>query len=141
MRASHFSRALQREHRIQASDLIYPVFVTEGSMRREAVASMPGIERLSIDALVGEVEQVYSLGIPAIAVFPVILAEKKSTRAEEAYNADGLAQRAIAVVKKTLPELGVISDVALDPFTSHGQDGLVDDKGYVMNDETVEVLV
>ena len=141
MRTDYFSRALQREHRIQASDLIYPVFVTEGDRQREAVASMPGIERLSIDALVEEVEQVYSLGIPAIAVFPVIPAEKKSTRAEEAYNADGLAQRAIAAVKKALPELGVISDVALDPFTSHGQDGLVDDKGYVMNDETVEVLV
>lgn len=141
MRTDHFSRTLQREHRVQASDLIYPVFVTEGSMRREAIASMPGIERLNIDALIEEAEQIYSLGIPAVAVFPVIPTEKKSPRAEEACNADGLAQRAIATVKKTLPELGVISDVALDPFTSHGQDGLVDDKGYVMNDETVEVLV
>ncbi len=141
MRADHFSRVLQREHRVQASDLIYPVFVTEGDRRREAVSSMPGVERLSIDALVEEAEQVYELGVPAIAIFPVVPAEKKSPRAEEACNADGLAQRAITAVKKALPELGVIGDVALDPFTSHGQDGLVDDKGYVMNDETIEVLV
>ena len=141
MRADHFSRALQREHCVQASDLIYPVFVTEGDRRREAVPSMPGVERLSIDALVEEAEQVYKLGVPAIAIFPVVPDEKKSPRAEEACNADGLTQRAIAAVKKALPELGVIGDVALDPFTSHGQDGLVDDKGDVMNDETVEVLV
>ncbi len=141
MRTDHFSRELQREHHVHASDLVYPVFVKEGDGQREAVASMPGIERLGIDELVREAGQVYELGVPAIAVFPVIPAEQKSLQAEEAFNVDGLVQRAIAAVKDALPELGVISDVALDPFTSHGQDGLLDDQGYVMNDETVEVLI
>ena len=141
MRTDHFSRELQREHHVHASDLVYPVFVKEGDGQREAVASMPGIERLGIDELVREAGQVYELGVPAIAVFPVVPAEQKSLQAEEAFNADGLVQRAIAAVKDALPELGVISDVALDPFTSHGQDGLLDDQGYVMNDETVEVLI
>lgn len=141
MRADHFSRELQREHRVHVSDLIYPMFVKEGGGQREAIASMPGIERLGIDELVKEAEQVYELGVPAIAVFPVIPAEQKSLQAEEAFNADGLVQRAIAAVKNVLPELGIISDAALDPFTSHGQDGLLNDQGYVMNDETVEVLI
>ena len=141
MRTDHFSRELQREHHVHASDLVYPVFVKEGDGQREAVASMPGIERLGIDELVREAGQVYELGVPAIAVFPVIPAEQKSLQAEEAFNVDGLVQRAIAAVKDALPELGIISDVALDPFTSHGQDGLLDDQGYVMNDETVEVLI
>ena len=140
MRADAFSRELMREHRVQAADLIWPVFVHEGE-GREAVPSMPGIERLDIEALVEEARQAHALGIPALAVFPVVGADKKSEQAEEAHNPDGLAQRAIAALKQAVPELGVISDVALDPFTSHGQDGLVDDKGYVMNDATVEVLV
>lgn len=139
MRADAFSRALMREHRVQAADLIWPVFVHEGA-GREAVPSMPGIERLSLDDLLEEARQAHVLGIPALAVFPVVGADKKSEQAEEACNPDGIAQRAIAALKKTVPELGVISDVALDPFTSHGQDGLIDDKGYVMNDATVEVL-
>jgi porphobilinogen synthase len=140
MRADAFSRALQREHRIHISDLIYPVFVTEGLGQREAVASMPGVERLSVDELVKEAKAIHALGIPSIALFPVVPVEKKSEQAEEAFNADGLAQRSIAEIKNILPELGVISDVALDPFTTHGQDGLIDDQGYVLNDETVEVL-
>ncbi len=141
MRADNFSRELQKEHRIHVSDLIYPVFVMEGKAQREIVPSMPSIERLSIDELIKEAKLIYKLGIPSIAIFPVTPVEKKSECAEEAYNADGLAQRAIKEIKNALPELGVISDVALDPFTSHGQDGLLDKNGYVMNDETVEVLV
>ena len=139
MRADPFSRELMREHRIHASDLIWPVFVQEGS-QREAVASMPGVERLGIDTLVHEARQAHALGIPAIALFPVVAPDKKSEQAEEAFNPDGVAQRAIAAVKDAVPELGVISDVALDPFTSHGQDGLLDAQGYVANDETVAVL-
>ena len=141
MRADSFSRELQKEHRIHVSDLIYPVFVTEGKAKREPIASMPGIERLSIDELVKETKQLCQLGIPSIAIFPVTPKEKKSEHAEEAFNPDGLAQRAISEIKSAYPDLGVISDVALDPFTSHGQDGLLDKQGYVMNDETVEVLV
>ena len=140
MRADAFSRDLVREHRIHASDLVWPVFVHEGT-GREAVASMPGVERLSIDALVEEAGQAFALGIPAIAVFPVVAADRKSGQAEEAYSPDGIAQRAIAALKQAVPGLGVISDVALDPFTSHGQDGLLDEQGYVANDETVGVLV
>ena len=140
MRADAFSRELMREHRLQACDLVWPVFVHEGA-GRDAVASMPGVERLSLDALVEEAGQAFALGIPAMAVFPVVAADSKSAQAEEAYNPDGIAQRAIAALKQAVPELGVISDVALDPFTSHGQDGLLDDQGYVANDETVEVLV
>ena len=141
MRADQFSRELQKEHRIHVSDLIYPVFVMEGAAQRESVASMPGIERLSIDELVKEAKKINQLGIPSMAIFPVTPIEKKSERAEEAFNADGLAQRAISALKSSFPDLGVISDVALDPFTSHGQDGLLDEQGYVMNDETVEVLI
>ena len=140
MRADEFSRELQREHRIHVSDLIYPVFVMEGHGEREAVPSMPGIERMSVDELVKEAKAIHALGIPSIALFPVVPLEKKSESAEEAFNADGLAQRAIAELKNAVPNIGVISDVALDPFTTHGQDGLIDDKGYVLNDETVDVL-
>ena len=140
MRADAFSRDLMREHRVQATDLVWPVFVQEGE-GREPIPSMPGVERLGIDALIEEATQAHVLGIPAVAVFPVVGADQKSERAEEACNPDGIAQRAIAALKQAIPELGVISDVALDPFTSHGQDGLIDDKGYVLNDATVEVLV
>jgi len=141
MRADRFSRELQRETRIHVSDLIYPIFVKEGEAQREAVASMPGIERLSIDELVKDAQQIHKLGIPSIAIFPVVAIENKSELAEEAFNPEGLAQRAISAVKNAQPELGVISDVALDPFTTHGQDGLLDNHGYVMNDETVGVLI
>lgn len=141
MRADRFSRELVSENRVHVSDLIYPVFVTEGTQQRVEVGSMPGVERLSIDELVKDAEQLHKCGIPSIAIFPVIEADKKSTQAEEAFNSDGLAQRAIAKLKAELPELGVISDVALDPFTSHGQDGLLDDNGYVLNDETVDALI
>lgn len=141
MRRDDFSRRLMRESSVSADDLIYPVFILEGERQREAVASMPGVERLSIDLLVTEARTVADLGIPAIALFPVTALDKKSDDAAEAYNPDGLAQRAVRALKQTCPELGVITDVALDPFTSHGQDGLIDDTGYVLNDETVEVLV
>ena len=138
---NQFSRELVSENRLHVSDLIYPVFITEGSKHREPVKSMPGIERLSIDELIKEAKQLYKLGVPSIAIFPVVEKGKKSEQAEESYNPDGLAQRAIAQLKADIPELGVISDVALDPFTSHGQDGLLDENGYVLNDETVEVLI
>jgi len=141
MRRDDFSRRLMRESSISADDLIYPVFILEGDQQREAVASMPGVERLSIDMLVTEARTVADLGIPAIALFPVTAAEKKSDDAAEAYNPDGLAQRTVRALKQACPELGIITDVALDPFTSHGQDGLIDATGYVLNDETVEVLV
>lgn len=141
MRASTFSRALMQENALSASDLIYPMFIIEGKNQRETVPSMPGVERVSLDELKKEAEAIYKLGIPAIALFPVTPAEKKSLNAEEAYNPKGLAQRAVETIKSTVPELGVITDVALDPFTIHGQDGLIDDNGYVVNDETVEVLV
>jgi len=141
MRRDDFSRRLMRETTLTPDDLIYPVFVLEGSGQREPVASMPGIERLSIDLLVEEARQLAYLGIPAMALFPVPPPEAKSDQAEEAYNPDGLAQRAVRAVKEAVPELGVITDVALDPFTTHGQDGLIDENGYVLNDETVEVLV
>ncbi|WP_455234939.1 porphobilinogen synthase [Thiogranum longum] len=141
MRRDEFSRRLMRESRLDADDLIYPVFVLEGQGQREAVASMPGIERLSIDLLLREAETLLELGIPAIALFPVTPPAKKTDDAREAYNPDGLAQRAVRAIKEAHPGLGVITDVALDPFTSHGQDGLIDTSGYVVNDETVEVLV
>jgi porphobilinogen synthase len=140
MRRSDFSRRLMRETRLAPEDLIYPVFVLEGSGRREPVPSMPGVERKSIDLLVGEAREVQDLGIPAVALFPVTPSEAKSEDAREAYSPDGLAQRAVRALKDALPALGVITDVALDPFTTHGQDGLIDETGYVMNDETVEVL-
>jgi porphobilinogen synthase len=141
MRRDAFSRRLMRETTLSCDDLIYPVFVLEGRDRREPIVSMPGIERLSIDQLLLEAEHAAALGIPALALFPVTPAQAKSADAVEAYNPEGLAQRAVRALKQRLPELGVITDVALDPFTTHGQDGLVDDNGYVVNDETVEVLV
>jgi porphobilinogen synthase len=141
MRRDRFSRRLMQETVLSSADLIYPVFVLEGVGQRETVDSMPGIERLSIDALVALANEIHDLGIPAVALFPVTPAEKKSEDASEAWNPDGLAQRAVRALKETVPELGVITDVALDPFTTHGQDGLIDAQGYVLNDETVEVLV
>ncbi len=141
MRAHGFSRALMQEHRLHVSDLIYPMFVTEGTAKREAIASMPGIERLSIDALIQEAQQLVELGIPAIALFPVVDEDRKTDDGREAFNDDGLAQRAIRELKSKLPELGIIADVALDPFTSHGQDGIINEHGYVQNDVTKEVLV
>ena len=130
-----------KESTLATSDLIYPVFVLEGSNVREPVESMPGVERLSLDLLVKETEDLVSLGIPAIALFPVTPPDKKSDNACEAYNPDGLIQVAVKTLKSEFPELGLITDVALDPFTTHGQDGLIDETGYVVNDETVEVLV
>jgi porphobilinogen synthase len=141
MRCSDFSRRLMRETAVSTDDLIYPLFVLEGENRREPVASMPGVERLSIDLLLEECRAAAELGIPAVALFPVTPTAKKTADAAEAFNPEGLAQRAIRALKRALPELGVISDVALDPFTTHGQDGLVDEQGYVVNDETVAVLV
>ena len=141
MRRDDFSRRLMRENRLSVDDLIYPMFVIEGENRRETIDSMPGVERVSIDQLLLEAKQCVELGIPAIALFPVVSQDKKSDDAAEAYNPEGLAQTAVTELKKAFPELGVITDVALDPFTSHGQDGLIDDSGYVLNDETVEVLV
>ena len=141
MRADDFSRRLMRENVLTADDLIYPMFVIEGDNQRETVASMPGVERVSIDLLVKEAQECAALGIPAIALFPVVGDARKSLDAAEAYNTDGLAQRAVRAIKTACPELGVITDVALDPFTTHGQDGLIDDSGYVLNDETVDVLV
>jgi porphobilinogen synthase len=141
MRRDEFSRRLMRETSLSADDLIYPIFLLEGTDLRQPVSSMPGIDRLSLDLILHEAEEVFTLGIPAIALFPVTPADKKSDDAREAYNPQGLVQRAVGVLKKAIPELGVITDVALDPFTSHGQDGLTDDNGYVVNDETVAVLV
>ncbi|HYE36612.1 porphobilinogen synthase [Methylocaldum sp.] len=141
MRRNEFSRRLMREARLSTDDLIYPLFVLEGEDRREPVASMPGVERLSIDLLLHESENAFRLGIPAIALFPVTSPNRKTDDAREAYNPEGLVQRTVRALKRRLPELGVITDVALDPFTTHGQDGLVDHQGYVVNDETIEVLV
>lgn len=141
MRRDDFSRRLMRESSLSVDDLIYPMFVIEGEGAREKVESMPGIERVSIDELLKEAAELVSLGIPAIALFPVVGENKKSDDAREAFNPDGLAQRAVRALKEAHPNLGVITDVALDPFTTHGQDGLIDDTGYVLNDETVEVLV
>jgi len=141
MRRNEFSRRLMRETRLSADDLIYPFFILEGENRQEPVASMPGVERLSIDLLLHESEKAFRLGIPAIALFPVTSPDKKTDDARESYHSDGLVQRAVRRLKRHLPELGVITDVALDPFTTHGQDGLVNDNGYVVNDETVDVLV
>tara|TARA_B100000787_G_scaffold54110_1_gene39321 strand:- start:1760 stop:2776 length:1017 start_codon:yes stop_codon:yes gene_type:complete len=141
MRSSDFSRRLMRENYLTTDDLIYPMFIIEGHNQRQAVASMPGVERLSIDLLVAEAKELVALGIPAIALFPVTPLSAKSLMAEEAYNADGLAQRAVKAVKNACPELGVITDVALDPFTTHGQDGIINDDGYVLNDITVDILI
>jgi len=141
MRRDDFSRRLMRENTLSADDFIFPMFVLDGEQQRQGVSSMPGVERLSIDLLVEEARAVHALGIPAIALFPVVEADGKSDGAEEAWNADGLVQRAVRALKNALPELGVITDVALDPYTSHGQDGLIDEDGYVTNDKTVEALV
>ena len=141
MRAAKFSRDLMRESNLLPADFIYPVFVIEGTATREPVPSMPGVERLTVDELEKEARHIHALGIPAIALFPVVSETKKSLTAEEAYNPDGLAQRAVKTIKNALPELGIMTDVALDPFTSHGQDGLLDEQGYVINDKTVDVLV
>ncbi|HED35421.1 MAG TPA: porphobilinogen synthase [Gammaproteobacteria bacterium] len=140
MRRDDFSRRLMREHQLSSSDFIYPVFVLEGENQRQSVSSMPGVERISIDLLVQEAQQCVDLGIPVIAIFPVIAEDGKSLDAEEAFNPEGLAQRAVRAIKKSQPTLGVMTDVALDPFTTHGQDGLIDESGYVLNDETTEVL-
>ena len=141
MRFNDFSRRLMRENLLSVDDLIYPMFVTEGSNKREAISSMPGVERFSLDLLLTQAEEIYNLGIPAIALFPVTPDNKKSDNAAEAYNPDGLAQRSVRALKKAFPELGIITDVALDPFTIHGQDGLINEDGYVINDETITVLV
>lgn len=141
MRRDDFSRRLLRETRLSVDDLIYPVFVIEGRKRREAVSSMPGIERLTLDELEHEAEALMRLGIPAIALFPVTPPQAKTDDGREAWNPDGLVQRTVRTLKRSVPELGVITDVALDPFTSHGQDGLIDETGYVLNDETVAALV
>ena len=140
-RRTDFTRRLVAENQLSVADLIYPVFVLEGEQQREAVASMPGVERLSIDLLLQECEQLVALGVPAVALFPVTPASAKSLLAEAAYDDDGLAQRAVKAIKARFPQLGVITDVALDPFTSHGQDGILDDSGYVINDVTTDVLV
>ena len=141
MRADDFSRRLMRETQLSVNDLIYPMFILDGKGQREAIVSMPGIERLSIDLTVKECKLLSQLGVPAVALFPVTPDSHKSEMAEEAYNPDGIAQRAVKAIKDACPELGVITDVALDPFTTHGQDGLIDDSGYIINDETVDVLV
>ncbi|MEP0071440.1 MAG: porphobilinogen synthase [Marinomonas sp.] len=141
MRKNDFSRRLMREHHLTADDLIYPMFVIEGTNVREAVPSMPNIDRVSIDLLLEEAKELVELGIPTVALFPVINNDKKSLLAEESYNPDGLVQRAVRALKSHFPELGVLTDVALDPYTTHGQDGIIDDTGYVLNDVTVDTLV
>ena len=141
LRASAFARDMVREHSLTPADFIYPVFVLEGTGQREAVPSMPGVERLSIDLLVTLAKEAHQLGIPAIALFPVVGQEAKSLLAEAAYQADGLVPRAVAELKRAVPKIGVITDVALDPYTTHGQDGIIDDNGYVLNDITSETLV
>ncbi len=141
MRRDEFSRRLMRETALTPADFIYPVFVLEGTGEREVVESMPGVERMSIDLLVEEAKQIHALGIPAMALFPVTPMSAKSEDARQAFKPDGLAQRAVRALKAAVPELGIMTDVALDPFTTHGQDGLIDETGYVLNDETKEVLV
>lgn len=141
MRSDTFSRHLMRETRLHVSDLIYPMFVSEGNAVSDPIASMPGIHRFSIDNLIKEAEEIYALGIPAIALFPVIAANKKTLLAEEAYNDNGLIQQAIRAIKQHTPKLGIITDIALDPYTTHGQDGIIDAHGYVLNDPTNEILV
>ena len=141
LRRDAFSRALVRENHLQPADLIYPVFVLDGQGRAEDVASMPGVQRLSLDRLLACAEQCVKLGVPVMALFPVIDAGKKTPDGREAVNPDGLVPRTVRELKRRFPELGVMTDVALDPFTSHGQDGLIDDHGYILNDATVAVLV
>lgn len=140
MRRDKFSRRLMQENHLRVDDLVYPVFVLDGEKRAEEVRSMPGVVRQSIDLLMIQAENCLKLGIPALAIFPVINTELKNLTASEAFNPDGLVPRVVRQLKKNFPELGVITDVALDPYTSHGQDGLIDQNGYVLNDETVEVL-
>ncbi|MDW6091309.1 porphobilinogen synthase [Vibrio rhizosphaerae] len=141
VRKHDFSRRLVAENELSVSDLIYPVFVLMGKGRREPIESMPGIDRLSIDVLLEEAQYLASLGVPAIALFPFITQDAKSIDAAEAYNPEGLIQRAVRALKEHVPEIGVITDVALDPYTTHGQDGIIDEQGYVINDITTEVLV
>ncbi|MCE8033015.1 porphobilinogen synthase [Billgrantia tianxiuensis] len=141
MRRDDFSRRLMRESTLTAADLIWPVFVLDGEKRRETVPSMPGVERLSLDLLIEEAREAHALGIPALALFPVVDQSLKSELAEEAYNASGLVQRSVRALKAAVPELGIMTDVALDPYTIHGQDGIIDDSGYVLNDRTVETLL
>lgn len=141
VRKHDFSRRLVAENQLSVSDLIYPVFVLMGKDRREPVESMPGVDRLSIDVLLEEAQYLASLGVPAIALFPFITQDAKSIDAAEAYNPEGLIQRAVRALKEHVPEIGVITDVALDPYTTHGQDGIIDEQGYVINDITTEVLV
>ena len=141
MRKDDFSRRLMSENQLTVNDLIYPVFVLEGENQRESISSMPGVERKSIDVLLEEAAELVELGIPAIAIFPVTPDSQKSLMAEEAYNPKGLAQRTVKALKEKFPDLGVITDVALDPFTTHGQDGIIDDNGYVINEVTKEILV
>jgi porphobilinogen synthase len=141
MRRDDFSRRMMRETTLTPGDFIYPVFVMEGSKQRVAVPSMPGVDRVTIDELLRDAEAIAKLGVPAIALFPVTAPEAKSLDGREAWNPEGLAQRAVRALKEALPELGVVTDVALDPFTTHGQDGIIDETGYVMNDVTVEALV
>ncbi|WP_448554190.1 porphobilinogen synthase [Thalassotalea montiporae] len=141
MRKDDFSRRLMAEHQLTVNDLIYPVFVLEGENQREVIESMPGVERKSIDLLLEEAKELVELGVPAVALFPVTPQAQKSLMAEEAYNPDGLAQRAVRALKSAFPELGVITDVALDPFTTHGQDGIIDEEGYVINEVTKDILV
>jgi len=141
LRRDDFSRRMVREHRLSADDFIYPVFVIDGQNRREAVPSMPGVERLTVDALLRQAERCVELGVPAIALFPVVDNKHRTADASEAFNPDGLAPRTIRALKSRFPHLGVVTDIALDPYTSHGQDGLIDDSGYVLNDETIEALV
>ena len=141
MRQYDFTRRLMRENLLSSDDLIYPLFIIEGEHTRQPVDSMPGVERLSIDELLKEAEQILQLNIPVIALFPVTPPEKKSADGAEAFNPEGLAQRAVRSLKKEFPELGVMTDVALDPFTTHGHDGVLDDSGYVLNDITSEILV
>jgi porphobilinogen synthase len=141
MRKDEFSRRLMREHHLRTDDLIYPVFVMEGKQKEEAIPSMPGIKRQSMDLILETAKECFKLGIPAIALFPVIDPSLKTDNAKEAYNKEGLIQRVVQELKKHVPDLGVITDVALDPYTRHGQDGLIDASGYVLNDETVEVLI
>ncbi len=141
MRRNESTRRLMREHRLSTDDLIQPVFVKEGTDDSEPVPSMPGVERLTVDRLMAKARRLKELGVPAVALFPVVPPEKKSDDAQEAYNSNGLVQRAVRALKDDVSDLGIITDVALDPFTSHGQDGLIDESGYVLNDETVDVLI
>ena len=141
LRRDDFSRRMVREHRLSADDFIYPVFVIDGKNRREAVPSMPGVERLTVDGLLEQAARCVELGVPAMALFPVVDNKLRTIDAGEAFNPDGLAPRAIRALKDRFPQLGVVTDIALDPYTSHGQDGLIDESGYVLNDETIEALV